>query len=84
MGSMIEIDDRLAELVRLRAEERGLSVGELIRRWIEGTSGGEEAKHDFRLVTVSGEGVFPGIDLDHPRSLLSGEDEDEFRGRVSD
>ena len=29
----------------------------------------------FRLVTVGGEGVYPGIDLDRPRELLVAEDE---------
>lgn len=37
-----------------------------------------EAK-PFRLITVRGSGVRPGVDLDRPRALEVEEDEDRFR-----
>jgi len=32
----------------------------------------------FRLITVTGEGLHPGIDLDRPRTLDAGDDEAIF------
>jgi hypothetical protein len=86
MRTTISLDDRLAEQVRRRAAREGLSVSAFIARVLDDALKRQPATGPppppFRLITVKGEGVYPGIDLDRPRALETAEDE-EFaqRGR---
>ena len=79
MRTTISLDDRLAEQVRRRAARDGLSVSAFIARVLDDalkrqpTTG--PPPPPFRLITVKGEGVYPGIDLDRPRALETAEDE---------
>lgn len=87
MRTTISLDDRLAEQVRRRAAEEGVSVSALIARMVDDglKRRAPRADRPFRLVTVGGEGVLPGVDLDRPRALDAEEDEAMFprsRGRA--
>ena len=79
MRTTISLDDRLAEQVRRRAARDGLSVSAFIARVLDDalkrqpTAG--PPPPPFRLITVKGDGVNPGIDLDRPRALETAEDE---------
>lgn len=81
MRTTISLDDRLAAQVRRRAAREGLSVSAFIAGIL-----GDALKRrttappspPFQLVTVSGDGLHPGIDLDRPRSLDAEEDEGRF------
>ena len=85
MRTSISLDDRLARQVRRRAREEGLSVSAFIARVLDDAlkRTEEEPPPPFELVTVGGEGVYPGVDLDRPRDLLVAEDEERY-GRRSD
>lgn len=77
MRTTISLDDRVFEAVRLRAAAEGRSVSSLISRLLDDAikRGSEpEAARPFRLVTVSGSGTLPGVDLDRPRELLVADD----------
>ncbi|HXV61698.1 MAG TPA: CopG family transcriptional regulator [Vicinamibacteria bacterium] len=84
MRTTISLDDRLAEQVRRRAAKEGMSVSAFIARTLDDALKRQTAREvpPFRLVTVKGEGVRPGIDLDRPRSLEVHEDETLFSPRV--
>jgi hypothetical protein len=81
MRTTISLDDRLAERVRRKAVEQGLSVSAFIARTLD-----DALKRDaippveppFRLVTVKGPGLRPGVDLDRPRALEVAEDEEAY------
>lgn len=86
MRTTISLNDRLAEQVRRKASEEGLSVSAFIARMLDdGLKRGEpRPKRRFRLVTVGEGGVRPGVDLDRPRALLAEEDETYFGRRSGD
>jgi len=67
----ISLDHRLAEQVRLRASDQGLSVSAFIAKTLNDALSGAPTppRTPFRLVTVDGTGPAPGIDLDRPRAL---------------
>ncbi len=71
------MDDRLAENVRRRAAEQGMSVSAFIAKILDDNLKRHEPEpqRPFRLVTVGGNGVSEGINLDKPRLLESQEDE---------
>jgi len=80
MRITISLDDRLAGRVRRRAANQGLSISAFIARVLDDEINREDgypAAPPFRLVTVGGDGVHRGIDLDRPRTLLAAEDEDD-------
>ena len=77
----ISMDDRLAEDVRREAGARGLSVSAFIARIVDDALTRPEPTQvkPFRLITVGGNGPLPGVDLDRPRDLETGEDEERYR-----
>jgi hypothetical protein len=81
MRTTISLDDRLAEQVKQRAGKEGLSVSAFIARTLKDAlrrPRPRAAPPPFRLVTVKGEGLQPGVDLDRPNALLVAEDEQTF------
>lgn len=84
MRTTISLEERLTEQVRRRAAEEGLSVSAFIARTLDDAlkrSGTTPVSPPFRLVTVKGEGLQSGVDLDRPGGLVSEEDERHFAGR---
>ena len=77
------MDDRLFEQIRRRARQEEMSVSAWIVRVVDDAlkRGEEPVSPPFRLITVDGEGTYPGIDLDRPRELLVAEDEERYRRR---
>lgn len=86
MRTTISLDDRLAAEIRRRAAAEGSSVSAFIARILDDALKQHEPRPTppFRLVTVGGEGVYPGIDLDRPREQLVAEDEALYRPRDED
>ena len=83
MRTTISLDDRLAERVRRRAAELGLSVSAFVGRVLDDALKRQAPPPapPFRLVTVKGEGLHTGVDLDRPRALVAEEDEAAFATR---
>ena len=79
MRMNISLNDHLAERVRTEAEARGISMSAFIAETLETTLNPQEASEPppFRLVTVQGVHVQPGVDIDRIRSL---DDLDEEAG----
>jgi hypothetical protein len=79
MRTTISLDDRLGEQVRRRAAREGLSVSAFIARVLDDALKraplASPPPPPFRLITVKGDGVHPGVDLDRPRALEVAEDE---------
>ena len=86
MRTSISLDDRLAERVKNRAAAEGMSVSAFIARILDDALKRQEARPapPFNLVTVGGEGTYPEIDLDRPRTLLVAEDEARYGKPGSD
>lgn len=86
MRTSISLDDRLAERVRRRAADEGLSVSALIARILDDALKQRDRRSEpaFRLVTVGGEGTYPEVDLDRPRTLVVTEDEARYGSRGDD
>lgn len=80
MRTTILLDDRLGERVKRRAAREGLSVSAFIARTLDDALKQPAAQPapPFRLVTVRGEGLQPGVDLDRPNTLAAADDEDAF------
>ncbi len=80
MRTTISLEDRLAEQVRRRADEEGSSVSAFIARTLDDAlkQTAPRPSPPFRLVTVKGEGLHPGIELDRPRALVAEDDEAIF------
>jgi len=80
MRTTISLEDRLADQVRRRAEEEGLSVSAFIARTLDDAlkQTAPRTSPPFRLVTVKGDGLHPEIDLDRPRALVAEDDEAIF------
>ena len=73
----ISLSDGLAADVKRRAAEKGVSVSALIESLVRAGLHAEEARTavpEFRLVTVSGSGVMPGVDLDRAARLIDDDD----------
>lgn len=83
MRTTISLEDRLAKQVRRRAAEEGLSVSAFIAKMLDDGMKRQPATESppFRLVTVGGTGVRPGVDLDRPRALELEDDESLFTKR---
>lgn len=52
-------------------------VARALRRELTEPAAGQEAP-PFRLVTVGGEGTYPGVDLDRTSELLAAEDRERY------
>jgi hypothetical protein len=80
MRTSISLDDRLTERVRSKAAEEGLSVSAYIARILDDALKRPVVSPStpFRLVTVGGEGTYPEVDLDRPRTLVVAEDEQRY------
>ena len=83
MRTTISLEDRLAEQVKRRAAEEGMSVSAFIARMLDDGLKQQQPVEapPFRLVTVGGGGPLPGVDLDRPRELEAADDEARFGGR---
>ena len=77
MRTTISIDDRLGDRVKRMAAREGMSVSAYIARVLDDALKRSDPRPTpaFRLVTVGEGGVFPGVDLDKPRTLMVAEDE---------
>ena len=66
--------------MRRKAAEQGLSVSAFIAGVLDDALKRTEPRPRpaFRLVTVGEEGVYPGVDLDKPNTLLVAEDESQY------
>lgn len=77
MRTTVSLSDRLAEDVRRRASAEGISTSALIERLIRAGLHAETPSSPtppFRLVTVRGSGVLPGIELDRAARLVDADD----------
>jgi len=83
MRTTISLDDRLAERVRRKAAEQGLSVSAFIARILDDALKRQTTPPvpPFRLLTVKGDGLHPGVDLDRSRALDVEDDETVFPTR---
>jgi predicted phage gp36 major capsid-like protein len=71
MRTTVNIDDQLLAADKHLAVEQGVSLGGVIENALgEALARPQEECPVVRLVTCSGNGVKPGIDLDNFRSLL--------------
>lgn len=77
MRTTISLDDRLAHAVRESAARKGKSVSAFIAGILDDAlkRPAPRGERPFRLVTVAGGGVRPGVDLNRPRELEVEEDE---------
>ena len=80
MRTTISLDDRLGEQIRREAAAQGLSVSAFIARVLDNElkRTDEAPTTPFRLVSVGEGGVYPGIDLDKPSTLLVADDETAY------
>ena len=80
MRTTILLDDRLGERVKRVAAREGLSVSAFIAKTLDDALKRPAARPapPFRLVTVKGEGLQPGVDLDRPNTLATADDEETF------
>lgn len=80
MRTTISLDDRLGERIRRAAADRGLSVSAFIACVLDNElkRTDEVPATPFHLVSVGKGGVYPGIDLDKPRTLLVADDEASY------
>ena len=77
MRTTISLDDRLAKQVRREAKSQGISVSAFIAKTLNEAMKRPQPSQvpPFRLITVRGVSVRPGVDLDRPRALFALEDE---------
>lgn len=80
MRTTISLDDRLAKRVRREAKSQGISVSAFIAKTLNEAMKRPQPSQvpPFRLITVRGVRVRPGVDLDRPRALIALEDETRF------
>jgi hypothetical protein len=81
MRTTISLEERLAERVKRKAASEGLSVSAFIAKTLDDAlkRAAPPAVPPFRLVTVKGGGLQPGVDLDRPNALVTADDEEAFR-----
>ncbi len=81
MRTTISLDNHLAERIRRRAAEEGLSVSAFIAKSLDDILKRESPvpSPPFKLLTVKGKGPAPGLDLDRPRALETADDENTPR-----
>jgi hypothetical protein len=80
MRTTISLPERLADQVKRRAAAQGLSVSAFIAKTLSDAlkRTAPRSATPFRLVTVKGEGLQPGVDLDRPNALVTADDEEAF------
>ena len=85
MRTTISLDDRLAEQIRRRAAEEGLSVSAFIAKTLDDVLKQQSPipSPPFKLVTVKGKGPDSDLDLDRARSIEIADDETRFATRSS-
>ena len=70
MRTTLNLDDQLLVAAKHRAVEQSVSLACVIESALRDSLAKPQAKRNkIRLVTVSGAGVKPGVDLDNGRSL---------------
>lgn len=70
MRTTLNLDDQLLISARHRAVEESVSLAQVIENALRESLAKPQAKRKrVRLVTMSGAGVKPGVDLDNGRSL---------------
>jgi hypothetical protein len=76
----ISLPERLAEQVKRRAAAQGMSVSAFVARTLNDAlkKTAPRAAKPFRLLTVKGEGLHRGVDLDRPSALVTADDEESF------
>ena len=71
MRTTLNLDDQLLTYAKHQAVEEGIPLAQVIENALRESLAKPKAKHDtIRLITASGPGVKPGVDLDNGRSLL--------------
>lgn len=71
MRTTVNIDDQLLLSAKRRAIEQGISLSRVIENALRESLLKPDVEYKrIRLVTASGSGVKPGVDLDNSRSLL--------------
>jgi hypothetical protein len=77
MRTTMNLDDQLLRAAKHRAIELNLSLTQVVENALrESLSRPQENRREcVQLVTCSGEGVKPGVDLDNSRSLIDIMDE---------
>jgi hypothetical protein len=83
MRTTISLDDTLGKAARRRAREQGLSLSALVAQALKALLTEREPRtpsRPFRLVTVSGGGPQPGVDLDRTSALIVADDEAAYGG----
>ncbi len=81
MRTTILIDDRLGKAARKQARTEGISFSAVVARALESQLVSQSSKLEapsFRLVTVGGGGLRPGVDLDRTSKLVAADDEAAF------
>jgi hypothetical protein len=83
MRTTISLEERLSERVKRRAASEGLSLSAFIAKTLDDAlkRAAPPAAPPFRLVTVKGGGLQPGVDLDRPIALVTADDEEAFKER---
>lgn len=78
----VSLEDRLAASLKAEAAARGQSVSALVAAAVSDALKKQSPRRrkPFRLVTVGGAGIRPGVDLDRPRALEVAEDVERFGG----
>lgn len=71
MRTTLNLDDQLLISAKHRAVEESISLARVIESALRESLAKPRARREaIRLITASGPGVKPGVDLDHGRSLL--------------
>ncbi|MFA7239739.1 MAG: hypothetical protein WC091_06480 [Sulfuricellaceae bacterium] len=71
MRTTLNLDDQLLISAKHRAVEESVSLARVIENALRESLARPRAKREaIRLITASGAGVKPGVDLDNGRSLL--------------
>ena len=71
MRTTLNLDDQLLTSAKHRALEENVSLARVVEAALrESLAKPRAARKPVRLITASGSGVKPGVDLDHGRSLL--------------
>lgn len=71
MRTTLNINDQLLISAKHRAVEESVSLARVIENALRESLAKSRAKREtIRLITASGPGVKPGVDLDNGRSLL--------------
>ena len=77
MRTTITLDDALAEDLQRRAAAEGLSVSGLIEKTLREAVARRPpvpAQRPFRLITVDGKGLQPGVDIERAAQLAEADD----------